>query len=77
MRCPKKSLTQRSKRPGKGLYGVDLKQTGNRVVVIEVNDNPSIDAGVEDEFIGDELYTLIMQEFINRVQTIRRLREAL
>ncbi|MGD8176016.1 RimK family protein [Marinimicrobium sp. ARAG 43.8] len=62
---------------GKGLYGVDLKQTGNRVVVIEVNDNPSIDAGVEDEFIGDELYTLIMQEFINRVQTIRRLREAL
>ncbi len=62
---------------GKGLYGVDLKQSGDRVVVIEVNDNPSIDAGVEDEFIGDELYTLIMQEFINRVQTIRRLREAL
>lgn len=62
---------------GKGLYGVDLKQSGKRVVVIEVNDNPSIDAGVEDEFIGDELYNLIMQEFINRVQTIRRLREAL
>ncbi|WP_027329368.1 RimK family protein [Marinimicrobium agarilyticum] len=62
---------------GKGLYGVDLKQSGKRVVVIEVNDNPSIDEGVEDEFIGDELYTLIMQEFINRVQIIRRLREAL
>lgn len=62
---------------GKGLYGVDLKQSGDRVVVIEVNDNPSLDAGVEDEFIGDELYHLILQEFINRVQTIRRLREEL
>jgi len=62
---------------GKGLYGVDLKQSGDRVVVIEVNDNPSIDAGVEDEFIGDELYNLIMQEFINRVQILRRLREEL
>jgi glutathione synthase/RimK-type ligase-like ATP-grasp enzyme len=60
---------------GDGLYGVDLKQAGDRVVVIEVNDNPSIDAGVEDEFIGDELYHIILQEFINRVQKNRRLRE--
>ncbi|WP_111642782.1 RimK family protein [Marinimicrobium alkaliphilum] len=60
---------------GNGLYGVDLKQAGKRVVVIEVNDNPSIDAGVEDEFIGDELYQMIMQEFINRVEQKRRVRE--
>lgn len=28
---------------GRGLYGVDLKQTGDGAVVIEVNDNPNID----------------------------------
>src|SRR6185312_11812308 len=30
---------------GNGLYGVDIKQTRDRTVLIEVNDNPSIDAG--------------------------------
>ncbi|HEY5596147.1 MAG TPA: RimK family alpha-L-glutamate ligase [Candidatus Bipolaricaulota bacterium] len=35
---------------GKGLYGVDLKQTGdNEFVVIEVNDNPTIASGEEDQ----------------------------
>ena len=33
---------------GDGLYGVDLKQLGKSLYVIEVNDNPNIDAGVED-----------------------------
>lgn len=56
---------------GKGLYGVDLKQRGERVVVIEINDNPSIDAGVEDDYLGDELYRQILQEFIDRVQAKR------
>lgn len=57
---------------GNGLYGVDIKQSGNRVAVIEVNDNPSIDAGVEDRFLGGELYTLIMQEFLSRMEDKRR-----
>jgi glutathione synthase/RimK-type ligase-like ATP-grasp enzyme len=57
---------------GHGLYGVDIKQSGNRVAVIEVNDNPSIDAGVEDRFLGGELYTLIMQEFLSRMESNRR-----
>ena len=57
---------------GNGLYGVDIKQSGNRVAVIEVNDNPSIDAGVEDRFLGGELYTLIMQEFLSRMEENRR-----
>ena len=30
---------------GDGLYGVDLKEVGGRFLVIEVNDNPNIDAG--------------------------------
>lgn len=38
---------------GSGLYGVDLKQTDNGYVVIEVNDNPTINAGEEDQVNGD------------------------
>ena len=57
---------------GQGLYGVDLKQRGDRVVVIEVNDNPSIEAGVEDQFLGDDLYRLIMEELLHRMETRRR-----
>lgn len=57
---------------GNGLYGVDIKQSGNRIAVIEVNDNPSIDAGVEDRFLGGELYSLIMQEFLLRMEQRRR-----
>ena len=53
---------------GKGLYGVDIKQKDNHVYVIEVNDNPSIDHGVEDKYLGNELYMLIMQEFANRLE---------
>ncbi len=33
---------------GKGLYGVDIKEVDGDYVVIEVNDNPNIDAGGED-----------------------------
>lgn len=57
---------------GNGLYGVDIKQSGNRVAVIEVNDNPSIDSDVEDRFLGGELYTLVMQEFLSRMEAKRR-----
>lgn len=57
-----------SKVIGNGLYGVDIKQDGNKVYVIEVNDNPSIEAGVEDKYLGKDLYLLIMQEFANRLE---------
>jgi glutathione synthase/RimK-type ligase-like ATP-grasp enzyme len=53
---------------GDGLYGVDIKQVGNKPVVIEVNDNPSIDAGVEDAYLGVDLYRRIMQEFLRRME---------
>jgi glutathione synthase/RimK-type ligase-like ATP-grasp enzyme len=58
---------------GDGLYGVDLKQVGNKPpVVIEVNDNPSIDAGVEDAHLGNELYLRVMQEFLRRMERKRQ-----
>ncbi len=53
---------------GRGLYGVDVKQTGKGVCVIEVNDNPNLDAGVEDAVLKDELYQLILTEFIRRLE---------
>ena len=52
---------------GDGLYGVDLKHKDGQVYIIEVNDNPSIDAGYEDKLLGDELYDLIMNEFKARL----------
>jgi glutathione synthase/RimK-type ligase-like ATP-grasp enzyme len=53
---------------GKGLYGVDIKQIEDQVYVIEVNDNPSIDHRVEDQYLGDELYMMIMHEFVERLE---------
>lgn len=53
---------------GSSLYGVDLKQVNDKVYVIEVNDNPSIEQGVEDKYLGYELYMQIMQEFANRLE---------
>ena len=59
---------------GSGLYGVDVKQTGKRCYVIEVNDNPSLDGGVEDAVLGDELYNRIMATFLARVEARKRSR---
>jgi glutathione synthase/RimK-type ligase-like ATP-grasp enzyme len=53
---------------GDGLYGVDLKQIGRRCYVMEVNDNPNIDAGVEDGVLKDELYRRIMSVFLARLE---------
>src|SRR3989304_3977220 len=53
---------------GNGLYGVDLKQVGHRVYVIEINDNPSIDAGFEDRVLKEGLYTEIMGVFLSRIE---------
>jgi glutathione synthase/RimK-type ligase-like ATP-grasp enzyme len=53
---------------GNGLYGVDVKEINGKGYVIEVNDNPNIDSGVEDKYLGDELYRVIMAEFLRRME---------
>ncbi len=53
---------------GNGLYGVDVKQSGDKFFVIEVNDNPNIDAGIEDQILKDELYRRIMAVFLQRIE---------
>ena len=57
---------------GDGLYGVDLKMTERGVMVIEVNDNPNLDAGVEDRVLGEGLYKALMEDFVRRLDTARR-----
>lgn len=61
-----------STRPiGDGLYGVDVKERNGKGFVIEVNDNPNIDRGIEDRYLGDQLYHLIMEEFLRRMRARR------
>lgn len=52
---------------GDGLYGVDIKQVGRAFYVIEVNDNPSIEAGYEDAILKHTLYERIMEGFLRRL----------
>ncbi len=58
---------------GDGLYGVDLKVVNNEVFIIEVNDNPNIDAGIEDSVLKDELYNRIIQSLLNRIEMNRNI----
>ncbi len=60
---------------GDGLYGVDLKEIDRRPYVIEINDNPSIDAGIEDEVLKDDLYVRVMQVFLSRIEQRKEARQ--
>lgn len=56
---------------GSGLYGVDVKQAGRKCYVIEINDNPSIDAGYEDAVLKDQLYQRIIGSILQRLERRR------
>jgi len=56
---------------GNGLYGIDLKQVKNRVYVIEINDNPNLDAGCEDAVLKQELYRRIVGTLVHRLHRRR------
>jgi glutathione synthase/RimK-type ligase-like ATP-grasp enzyme len=53
---------------GDGLYGVDIKEVGGRFLVIEVNDNPSIEGGEEDRLLKNQLYDEIMGVVYRRLE---------
>ncbi len=53
---------------GDGLYGVDLKETPNGPVVIEVNDNPNLDVGYEDAEDGSAVYEDLVDFFLRKVE---------
>jgi len=53
---------------GNGLFGIDIKQTDKGYLVVEINDNPNIDHGVEDLVLKDDLYRIILSDFQRRVE---------
>ncbi|WP_418602764.1 RimK family protein [Hwangdonia sp.] len=52
---------------GLGLYGIDIKVVDGKLMVIEINDNPNIDFGVEDAHYGDLVYTEILSALKKRL----------
>ena len=62
-------IAVRAARPiGDGLYGVDLKQTEDGFVVMEVNDNPNLEHGIEDAVGKDEVWMRVLRWFIDRFE---------
>jgi glutathione synthase/RimK-type ligase-like ATP-grasp enzyme/gamma-glutamyl:cysteine ligase YbdK (ATP-grasp superfamily) len=53
---------------GRGLYGVDLKETPRGPVVIEINDNPNLDVGYEDAADGAVIYEDLVRFFLRRIE---------
>lgn len=67
---PKKVLDmaiKSAKLIGKGLFGIDIKVVNNKPMVIEINDNPNIDFGVEDLYYGDQIYSTILSALKTRL----------
>ena len=62
-------IAVRAARPiGEGLYGVDIKETDHGFVVMEVNDNPNLDHGVEDQVGKDEVWIRLLKWFVVRFE---------
>ncbi|KAA5541821.1 RimK family protein [Roseiconus nitratireducens] len=57
---------------GDGFYGIDIKEIDGHFYVIEINDNPNLDSGVEDAVLRDELYRRIMQSFVRRIEAAKQ-----
>ena len=56
---------------GSGFYGVDMKWYHDKAQVIEINDNPNLDADSEDKINGKMIYQKITDYFIRRLEKIR------
>ena len=46
-----------------------MKEVDGKFYVIEINDNPNIDAGIEDKILKDRLYEIIMEVFLNKIKS--------
>jgi glutathione synthase/RimK-type ligase-like ATP-grasp enzyme len=53
---------------GDGFYGIDIKQTRDGFVVMEVNDNPNLEHGIEDAVGKDEIWMRLLKWFIDRFE---------
>ena len=62
-------IAVRAARPiGDGFYGVDVKQTDKGFIVMEVNDNPNLEHGIEDVVGRDEIWVRLLKWFIERFE---------
>lgn len=52
---------------GDGLYGVDLKETSDGVYIIEINDNPNLEHGIEDLVAKSDLWNRLTRWFTTRI----------
>ncbi|MDB5798590.1 MAG: ATP-grasp protein [Paucimonas sp.] len=53
---------------GDGFYGVDLKERNGHCTIIEINDNPNVDAGNEDGILHDALYREVVGVMRDRIE---------
>jgi glutathione synthase/RimK-type ligase-like ATP-grasp enzyme len=53
---------------GDGLYGVDLKETADGVYIIEINDNPNLEHGVEDLVGKADVWNRLTRWFTTRIR---------
>src|ERR1700733_6383634 len=62
-------IAARAARPiGEGFYGVDVKQTDQGFVVMEVSDNPNLEHGIEEQVGKDEIWIRLLRWFIERFE---------
>ncbi|MGJ8697276.1 MAG: RimK family protein [Verrucomicrobiaceae bacterium] len=54
---------------GDSLYGVDIKEIGTNAIVIEVNDNPNLDADIEDKLLRRSLWDQLAKTFLSRLES--------
>jgi glutathione synthase/RimK-type ligase-like ATP-grasp enzyme len=52
---------------GEGLYGVDIKETPAGPVVIEINDNPNLEHGIEDATEKTQVWSHLTEWFVKRL----------
>jgi glutathione synthase/RimK-type ligase-like ATP-grasp enzyme/gamma-glutamyl:cysteine ligase YbdK (ATP-grasp superfamily) len=64
----KRAASRAAKLIGDGLYGVDVKEINGAAVVIEVNDNPDLHVGYEDQAEGDRVYEELVSWFVKRIE---------
>ncbi|MEZ6136531.1 MAG: RimK family protein [Pirellulaceae bacterium] len=73
--APRKAVAMAQKSAaliGSGFYGVDIKEAEGNFYVIEVNDNPNLDSGVEDAVLRDDVYVRIVESFIRRIEARKK-----
>ena len=67
-----KAAVKTAKLIGDGFYGLDVKDGPRGPAVIEINDNPNLEVGVEDQYYGEDLHYKFFEEFVRRIENLRR-----